>query len=138
MNATQYLYGLELCWLDRFVHKEKNLTDYCVQLTTSRTHPDEPKEYGGNFFIAEYGILMPRAANQGTVWMGKHYHGTTLILVEPVDKNPDFKQVAIVFILSKGLKGEVEREERNGVIGARNVDEDLLERDDFEVRKSVV
>ncbi len=66
---------------------------------------------------------MPRAVKQDAVWMEDHCHGTTLILVESTDNNPDFKQVDIIFIQSKALKGQLEREERDGVIGVRNLDD---------------
>lgn len=95
-------------------HNETNENRYCVSFTTGRTHGEER---GGNFFDATLGVCIPGRADQLVWWTDDDWHGTSLALVNPVDENPDFQQSGIAFILSKELKGQVEKEIKSGNFG---------------------
>jgi hypothetical protein len=41
-------------------------------------------------------------------------HGTSLLNVDPLDKNPEFKQIGLAFLLPKSLKTELAREISHG------------------------
>ncbi|KAH7312867.1 hypothetical protein BKA65DRAFT_484063 [Rhexocercosporidium sp. MPI-PUGE-AT-0058] len=84
----------------RFIHNEKKHNKYCIKFFTSRT---QSKEYGGSFFIAQYGVQIQT-----------HMHGTALALNEPFDVNPSYKQIGVAFILSAGIKGELKKEKNFG------------------------
>ncbi|KAL2060882.1 hypothetical protein VTL71DRAFT_8934 [Oculimacula yallundae] len=72
------------------------------------------QEYGGNFFMADYGILIPAFVDQLVSWKGQDLHGTALTLNDPFERNPDFKQIGIAFILPSGIKAELEKERSLG------------------------
>ncbi len=64
----------------RFVHREANASNYVTSLTTKRSL-ELPS--GGNFFNADYGILIKAATNTCVVHRSEDYHGTTLLEKDP-------------------------------------------------------
>ncbi|KAI9699308.1 MAG: hypothetical protein M1836_002918 [Candelina mexicana] len=67
----------------RFVHREGNANNYVTSLTT---HRDLELPSGGNFFNADYGILIKAATNTCVVHRSTDYHGTTLLEKDPNEK----------------------------------------------------
>jgi hypothetical protein len=59
----------------RFTHREDGVNVYGLALTTVSTA--DPST-GGNFYVAQYGILSEAEGNTATVWRVNDYHGTSL------------------------------------------------------------
>ena len=59
----------------RFCHNEGGANKWIVALTTTSTA--DPKN-GGNFHLAQYGVLSEAEGNTITCWRVKDHHGTTL------------------------------------------------------------
>ncbi|EXJ59979.1 hypothetical protein A1O7_04127 [Cladophialophora yegresii CBS 114405] len=59
----------------RFTHREDGVNVYGLALTTVSTA--DPST-GGNFYVAQYGILSVAEGNTATVWRVNDYHGTSL------------------------------------------------------------
>jgi len=108
----------------RETHNEVNLNEYCISYTTCRT---KPKEYGGHFYIASYGIRIPGRADQLVSWRGKDLHGTTASDCDPLDENPAFNQSGIAFIMDKNL---LKAYERASLKRKTNVDPDDMDLDE--------
>ncbi|PVH75439.1 hypothetical protein DL98DRAFT_536593 [Cadophora sp. DSE1049] len=69
----------------RYPHTEVNENEYCVKYMTSRTHGED---YGGAFFLTDYGVMIPSREDQVVSWQGGRLHGTALLKVDPFDKDP--------------------------------------------------
>ncbi|KAI5839353.1 hypothetical protein DFP73DRAFT_613890 [Morchella snyderi] len=67
----------------RGTHNEKCPHKYAVFWTTARTYGSEE---GGHFFIDDYGIRVRQSANCVVVWKPTDFHGTTLSIKGPTDK----------------------------------------------------
>jgi hypothetical protein len=59
----------------RFTHREDGVNVYGLALTTVSTA--DPST-GGNFYVAQYGILCEAEGNTATLWRVNDYHGTSL------------------------------------------------------------
>ena len=59
----------------RFCHNETGKNEYGLAITTVST---ALPHRGGNFFVAQYGILSEAEENAVTCWRVRDYHGTTL------------------------------------------------------------
>lgn len=66
--------------LVRFCHNETGRSAYAVALTTVSTAKPST---GGNFFVAQYGILSLAEVNTVTAWRVHDYHGTSLYHLTP-------------------------------------------------------
>ena len=124
---------------DRDTHKDLNENNFGASITTSRT---KDESYGGNFYVAQYGILIPGRQDQLVIWNTSMYHGTTLPLCDPLDKNPDFNQSGMSFTIPKGIrsayKNTVKRMDAAGTPETRNSDQEdyttPIRLDDFEIK----
>lgn len=111
----------------RFCHNEKGGNEWLVALGTCCSA--DPKD-GGNFFLAQYGVLSLAEANTFTAWRCKDLHGTTLYRLQDrqccgVALMVPSRLIAASKLLEKE-PGKDEDESKDGVD-----DEDEVDRDGY-------
>ncbi|KAF8310426.1 hypothetical protein F5887DRAFT_1081455 [Amanita rubescens] len=90
----------------RAIHRESQPHDYAISWTTSR---NKGQEYGGCFYLAQYGIQVAPAANTIIAWRNRDAHGTGLQKVDPSFVNNDddpnyFHQAGLAFVTPNRLQ----------------------------------
>jgi hypothetical protein len=94
-------------WKDcRAIHCEQQPHKYAISWTTSR---NKGQEYGGGFYLAQYGIQVVAAANTFIVWRNHDAHGTGLQKIDPTlvhsDEDPNsFCQAGLAFVTPNRLQ----------------------------------
>ncbi|KAI1371867.1 hypothetical protein F4677DRAFT_456929 [Hypoxylon crocopeplum] len=103
------LSGLVAFNYGRYTHNEVNCNNWVIGYTTHA--PEDPKN-GGNFYLAQYGVLVLAASNTVFTWHPTDYHGTTLFEMKPalgdeicagVRVDGDFN-IGFIFEMSKRLR----------------------------------
>ncbi|KAF8347507.1 hypothetical protein F5887DRAFT_881786, partial [Amanita rubescens] len=93
--------GLMASNYSRAVHRDEQPHDWAISWNTDRSYPDST--YGGNFFIAEYGIRVQNAKNTLIAWKPGKWHATSLQKVQPSLPATQFQHIGLAFVTSNRL-----------------------------------
>jgi hypothetical protein len=90
----------------RAVHREHQGHDWAINWTTLR---EGTKPMGGNFVLAQYGLLIRQSANCAFAWRPAQYHCTTLALYDPEVDTPhhdheSYNQQGAAFVTSGRIR----------------------------------
>lgn len=83
-------------------HLELQPHKFAAAWTTTRIAPFSA---GGHFYYARHGVRVRSAADTLVIWKPGHYHGTSLLEVEPKDPNPALMQGGLSIVTSNRLPG---------------------------------
>ena len=88
----------------RACHKEtsKDTEPWVLSLTTRRDEGSSIE--GGNFYLAEYGVLIKNAANTFIAHKNNQYHGTTPLDIDWSDKNIAFESRGFSLLIPQYLR----------------------------------
>ncbi|EKM74235.1 hypothetical protein AGABI1DRAFT_48372 [Agaricus bisporus var. burnettii JB137-S8] len=94
----------------RYIHKEKQPHEWAISLTTSRTFDSAyaSEQAGGHFYVASHGVRVQAKENTLISWRPKDWHGTSLLLVDPMNKNKEYHQRGLSFVTSSRLPSAIE------------------------------
>ncbi|KAI1647733.1 uncharacterized protein F4817DRAFT_358535 [Daldinia loculata] len=94
----------------RYTHNEVNANNWVIGYTT---HAPDDHTKGGNFYLAQYGVLLLPASNTAWSWQPTDHHGTTLFEMTDIGENDSIGcserrldgqyNVGLLFEISKAL-----------------------------------
>lgn len=88
----------------RRIHRETRQPHrYALALTTSRNVTK--RNWGGDFILADYGILVEADTNTLMEWEVSDWHGTSLPDMDPSERETTFYQAGIAFVTSPTIEG---------------------------------
>ncbi|KAF8325698.1 hypothetical protein F5887DRAFT_847873, partial [Amanita rubescens] len=93
--------GLMASNYSRAVHRDEQPHDWAISWNTDRSYPDST--YGGNFFIAEYGIRVPKCQKHINHMEARKVACTSLQKVQPSLPATQFQHIGLAFVTANGL-----------------------------------
>lgn len=94
-------FGTKVINVSRAIHHERQPHKWAISWTTDRTSDDD---FGGAFYLAQYGIRVSGAKNTLIAWQPFHFHGTSLQRFSPHEKDPSCTQRGMAIVTPARLE----------------------------------